>query len=96
MLCCMLQPMRYKSFYRKWTGQTNMKVIICMCKWALTRWDEATTIDLASELPALRTEVEGWVRVRRGTRRSSRVWSPDGGAMERRRRGGGRRRRREC
>ncbi|KAF8179047.1 hypothetical protein K438DRAFT_2021742 [Mycena galopus ATCC 62051] len=69
----MLQPMRYKSFYRKWAGQKNMKVIICMCKWALTRWDEATTIDLASKLPALWTEVEAWMEGR---------WNGDGETVE--------------
>ncbi|KAF8179040.1 cyclin-like protein [Mycena galopus ATCC 62051] len=82
MLRYVLKPVEHESFHRKWAGKKNMKVSIYMREWALTRWDEGTVVDLASELPALREEVEVQVRVRRAREAEAGVGSETAGEAE--------------
>ncbi|KAJ7856952.1 nime/cyclinb [Mycena olivaceomarginata] len=57
MLYYVLQPIRHQSLYKKYAGKRNMKASVYMRQWALTRWAEDITLDLAADLPDLKNEI---------------------------------------
>ncbi|KAJ7434702.1 cyclin-like protein [Mycena latifolia] len=64
MLHFVLAPIRYESFYKKYAGKRNMKVSVYMRQWALTRWTEGATVDLAAELRDVKNDIRAQKRLR--------------------------------
>ncbi|KAF7289887.1 Cyclin N-terminal domain-containing protein [Mycena indigotica] len=57
MLNYILKPPRHEAFYNKYAGKKFSKASIFMRQWALERWDENTTVDLAVDLDQLKNEI---------------------------------------
>ncbi|KAJ7508197.1 A/B/D/E cyclin [Mycena galericulata] len=57
MLSYVLQPIRHEVLYKKYAGKRNMKASVYVRQWALARWAEGTTLDLAADLPAVKDDI---------------------------------------
>ncbi|EJD05387.1 uncharacterized protein FOMMEDRAFT_138869 [Fomitiporia mediterranea MF3/22] len=56
MLNYILKPIAHESFYKKYASKRYLKVSVFVREWALARWDERSMVDLATDLPQLKTE----------------------------------------
>ncbi|KAJ6507464.1 hypothetical protein DFH09DRAFT_1101271 [Mycena vulgaris] len=60
----LLDPIRHESFYKKYAGKRNMKVSVYVRQWALARWADGATVDLAAELLDVKIEIRAQKRLR--------------------------------
>ncbi|KAJ7145359.1 g2/mitotic-specific cyclin cdc13 [Mycena crocata] len=54
MLNYILKPPRHEAFHHKYAGKKFSKASVYMRQWALERWEEGMTVDLAQELTQLK------------------------------------------
>ncbi|KAF7323910.1 Cyclin N-terminal domain-containing protein [Mycena kentingensis (nom. inval.)] len=57
MLNYILKAPRHEAFYGKYAGKKFSKASVYMRAWALERWSEGSTVDLAQELDQLKNEI---------------------------------------
>ncbi|KAJ7755384.1 g2/mitotic-specific cyclin cdc13 [Mycena maculata] len=57
MLNYILKPPRHEAFHNKYAGKKFHKASVYMRQWALERWEEGMTVDIAQELTQLKNEI---------------------------------------